>query len=135
MVESIYEKKVITSLNASKSKGNKFKGRVFYAIIPNQRSKMTTFYFSKANSEEARSIARGLPLFIRDHFKLDPLYFCGTEVMAECLEGEWDSKTRSFLTLEEKDERNKFAHLIDTITADQTGCADWHNCSIPGWLR
>ena len=80
---------------------------------------MTTFYFSKANVKEARSIAQGLPLFIRDHFKLDPLYFCGTEFMTECLAGEWDLKSRSFLTLEEKDEKNKFAHLIDTVTAER----------------
>ena len=39
--------------------------------------------------------------------------------MTEYLEGEWDSNTRSFLTLEEKDDRNIFAHLIDTVTAER----------------
>ena len=119
MIESIYEKKVITSITVGKPKNNTFKGRVFYAIIPNQKSKMTTFYFSRANSDEARSIARALPLFIRDHYKLDPLYFCGPDFLSECLAGEWDIKSRSFLTLEEKDEKNKFAHLIDTVTAER----------------
>ena len=52
MIESIFEKKVISS-RTSNNNGNKFKGRLFYAIIPNQRTKATTFYFSKANTEEA----------------------------------------------------------------------------------
>ena len=68
-VESIYDKTVINS----KSK-KKFRGRLFYAIVPNQRNKSVTFYFSKANAQEARGVARGLPLFIRDYFKLDPAF-------------------------------------------------------------
>ena len=68
LVESIYEKNVINNKSEgetkTKSKKNSFKGRLFYAIITNQRTKMTTFYFSKANSEEARSVARALPFFI-----------------------------------------------------------------------
>ena len=37
--------------------------------------------------------------------------------MTKCLEGEWDFSQRIFLTPEEKDEKDKFAHLIDTVTA------------------
>ena len=64
-VESIYDKTVINS----KSK-KKFRGRLFYSIIPNQRNKTVTFYFSKANAQEAGGVARGIPLFIRDFLSL-----------------------------------------------------------------
>ena len=112
LVESITEKKVVKSDGTEK-----FKGRLFYAIIPNQRNKSVTFYFSKANSEEARSVARGLPLFIRDHFKLEPSFFCGSNEIAECMEGDWNHKNRTFLTREEKNEQQKFSHVLDTVTA------------------
>ena len=64
-------------------------------------------------------MAKGLPLFIRDHFKLDPSYFCSNDAVAESFEGKWNFKERQFLTLEEKDEREKFSHLIDTVTAER----------------
>ena len=123
LVESIYDKNVINNKSGeekkTKSKKNSFKGRLFYAIVTNQRTKMTTFYFSKANSEEARSVARALPFFIRDHFKLEPKYYSGSEAIEECHEGDWDLKKRSFLTMEEKDEKDKFSHLVDTVTAER----------------
>ena len=82
LVKIICDKKVV------KSTGNeKFKGCLFYAIIPNQKTKTTTFYFSKENADEARSVARGLPLFIRDHFQLKPSYFYGSDIVADCLAG------------------------------------------------
>ena len=74
-------------------------------------------YFSKANSDEARSVARGMPLFIRDHFKLEPTFFCGSNEIAECMEGDWDFKLRTFCTRDEKNEQSKFSHLLDSITA------------------
>ena len=67
-VESIVEKIVVKS-----KKLTSFKGRVFYAIIPDKNT--YTFYYTKANFQEGRSIARGLPLFIRDFFNLDPAFF------------------------------------------------------------
>ena len=112
LVESVYNKKVI------KASGNtSFKGRLFYAIIPNQKTKTTTFYYSSANADEARSVARGLPLFIRDYFKLDPKFYCSSDTMVEALAGEWDFEKRIYLTQEEKEEKEKFAHLVDTMTA------------------
>ena len=78
---------------------------------------MTTYYFSKANSEEARSVARGLPLFNRDNYKLKPSYFCSPDELTQCLEGDWDFKRRSFLTVDEKNEKDKFDFLIDMVTA------------------
>lgn len=122
-VESIYDKKVIMKDKEGGNKKdkdkNRFKGRLFYAIIPNQRTKMVTFYYSKANTDEARSVARALPFFIRDHYKLQPSYFSASDAIAECHEGSWDFKKRSFLTLEEKDEKAKFEQLVDTVTAEK----------------
>ena len=72
---------------------------------------MVTYYFSTANSEEARSVAHGLPLFIKDHFKLKPSFFCSSDDVAICLEGEWSYAKRTFLTLDEKkQERKNFSH-------------------------
>ena len=66
-VESIVDEKIVKG-----KKSSTFRGRLFYAIIPDKASKTITFHYSRANSREGRSVARGLPLFIRDHFKLDP---------------------------------------------------------------
>ena len=99
-IESIVEKRVV--------KGRKtatFKGRVFYAIIPDKKS--WVFYFTKANIKEGRSIARGLPLFIRDHFKLDPAFFCTSEALTLALSGEWDYASRKFLSADEKLESDR----------------------------
>ena len=112
-VESIHDKFVLGHHDAPKTT---FKGRLFYAIAPNQRTKMVTYYFSTANYDEASSVAHGLPLFIKDHFKLKPSFFCGSDDIAICLEGEWNYAQRTFLTLDEKNEKEKFSHIIDTVT-------------------
>ena len=89
-VESIYEKTVVKSgrTNANGKDKSTFKGRLFYAIIMNQKTKMTTFYFSHANCDEVRSVACGLPLFIKAYFRLESSYFCISDVLTSCLEGE-----------------------------------------------
>ena len=66
-VESMTEQKILKGKNITK-----FKGRLFYAIIPDNFNKTIKFHFTKANAREGRSVARGLPCFIRDHFGLDP---------------------------------------------------------------
>ena len=111
-VESINVKKVINGTGTSD-----FKGRLFYAIVPNQKRKSVEFYFSKANAEEARSVANALPLFIRDFFNLEPSFFCSSDCIAEALAGDWDPDKRLFLTLEEKEEKEKFSEIEKTITA------------------
>ena len=73
---------------------------------------MVTYYFSTANYDEASSVARGLPLFIKDHFKLKPSFFCGSDDIAICLEGEWNYAQRTFLTLDEKNEKEIFLILL-----------------------
>ena len=42
-VESIFNKTVITNVNAKGKDKITFRGRLFYAIIPNQKTKITTF--------------------------------------------------------------------------------------------
>ena len=96
-VESIHEKKVVKR-KTSKS----FKDRLFYGIIPDDSSKTITFYCSRANYAEGRSIARALPLFIRDYFKLEPAFFCSSDSLTVSLNGDWNFLTRVFQTAEEK---------------------------------
>ena len=70
VVESITEKKIVkVKLTSS------FKGKLFYAIIPDKAIKTVTLYYSRANDIEGKSVTRGLLLFIRDFFKLEPAFF------------------------------------------------------------
>jgi hypothetical protein len=68
---------------------------------------------------EGRSVARGLPLFIRDHFKLDPEFFCSSTALADALNGNWDFEKREFQTLEEKVEHDRLDDLENEMNAEQ----------------
>ena len=96
-VESITEKQILKG-----KKTTKFKGRLFYAIIPNNADKTIKFHFTKANAKEGRSVARGLPCFIRDYFQLDPAFFCTSDALSESLAGSWDYASRIFLSTQER---------------------------------
>ena len=111
-VESIHTKTVV-----KKTGNTQFKGRLFYAIVPNQTAKNVVFYFSKSNEEEARSVVRALPLFIKDYFGLEPSFFCSSDAIADAMEGDWNYDLRTFLTLEEKDEQDKFEDMEDMVNA------------------
>ena len=102
-VESITEKIIVKGKNTTK-----FKGRLFYAIVPNRETKAITFYFTKANSSEGRSVARGLPLFIEDHYELDPAFFCTSEALAEARGGSWQ-----YLTIDKYCVRCTMLYLLD----------------------
>ena len=110
-VESIIEKKVIKGKNTTT-----FRGRGFHAIIPNKNT--VTFYYTRANFNEGRSIARGLPLFIRDHFQLDPTFCCASEALTSTLEGEWDYNSRKFLSANEKLETDKLEAMVSEALAE-----------------
>lgn len=73
-VQSLYTKVIEKVHHSSNSLPNKtrkeFKGRLFYAIIPNSASNTVTFYYSHANAEEANSVARAAPRFIESYFKV-----------------------------------------------------------------
>ena len=112
-VESITDKKV---LNAKSSKI--FKGRLFYAIIPNKKDESVTFYYTRANYDEGRSVARGLPLFIKDFFKIHPGFFCDSEFLAEVFQGEWCYSKRTFLSPDEKEERDRLNTMEDHANAE-----------------
>ncbi len=58
VIESITEKKILKGKTTAK-----ITGHLFYAIVRNQDTKAITFYFTKADSSECRSVARGPPFF------------------------------------------------------------------------
>ena len=113
MVESLYDKQLSTS---KKSKAT-FKGRLFYAIIPYLKSNKATFYYTAANYGEGRSVARGLPRFIKSYFGLDPKFYCSSEFLTSAKQGSWSHSRRSFLTAEEKMEDKRLDILEDMVTA------------------
>ena len=112
-VESITEKKILKGKTESK-----FKGRLFYAIVPNRSTKAITFYFTKANSSEGCSVARGLPLFIEDHYKLEPAFFCTSEALTDARGGSWQYSTRKFLSANEKIELDRLDEMEMEINAE-----------------
>ena len=83
-IESIYEKKVAKS-NKSKSG---FKGRLFYSIILNSRSKSASFYYSTANYHEGKSVVRAIANFIKETLKLDPNFYCTSNLVTVSLNGD-----------------------------------------------
>ena len=112
-LESITEKKVV------KGKSNKsFYGRLFYAIIPDRSNKSIEFFYTKANSNEGRSVARGLPLFIRDYYKKPPGFFCDSDFIQSTLDGDWDLEKRNFLSSDEKEERERLDEMEDAAIAE-----------------
>ena len=113
-VESITKKHIIKA-----KKPTTFLGRLFYAIIPNNEQKSVTFHFTKANASEGRSVARGLPLFIRDYFRLEPAFFCTSAALTEALEGDWNYDTRKFLSAQEKMEIDRLDDMEEEVNAVQ----------------
>ena len=111
-VESITKKKIMKA-----KKPTTFFGRLFYAIIPNKDSKTITFHFTKANASEGRSVARGLPQFIRDHFHLEPAFFCTSTALTEAMEGDWTFETRKFLSAQEKLEIDRLDDMEEEVNA------------------
>ena len=111
-VESITKKQIIKT-----KKTTTFLGRLFYAIIPNNDQRSVTFHFTKANASEGRSVARGLPHFIRDHFGLEPDFFCTSAAMTEAMDGDWHFSTRKFLSAQEKMEMDRLDDLEEEVNA------------------
>ena len=109
-IESIYEKHTGT--------GDFFKGRLFYAVITNSRTKSITFYCTKEFFKEGREVARGLPLFIRDHFKLDPTFFCSSDIVTESLQGIWDFEKRIFFNEDERLENERLNIMKEFMVAE-----------------
>ena len=68
---------------------------------------------------KGRSVARALPLFIRDYFKLDPAFFCSSNILTEALNGDWNFEKREFQTAEEKVENDRLEDLEDEMNAER----------------
>ena len=111
-LESIYEKKV------AGKKDKTFKGRLFYAIIPTSATKTATFYYSAANQSEGRSVARGLPCFIKEYYKKDPSFYCTSDLIYSALNGEWSLKKRTFMTQDEVEEHKRNENLENEMCAE-----------------
>ena len=43
-----------------------FYGRLFYAIVPNTKDRSATFYFTRANMKEGRSVAQAMSMFVQE---------------------------------------------------------------------
>ena len=95
-----------------------FYGRLFYAIVPNTAARSATFYFTRANMKEGRSVARALPLFIQEEFKKSAKFFCDDELLASANEGFWNKDTRRFETIAEREENDRLQTLKDHAHAD-----------------
>ena len=113
-IESITKKQIIKA-----KKPTTFLGRLFYAIIPNNDHKSVTFHFTKANASEGRSVARGLPLFIRDYFGLEPAFFCTSAALTEAMDGDWQYAERKFLSAQEKMEIDRLDDMEEEVNAVQ----------------
>ena len=110
-IQSIYEKSV-------SNKGNKnFKGRLFYAIIPDSVCKNVSFYFSTANFNEGRSVARAIACFIEETLEMDASFYCSSDLIADCYNGEYDNSKRTFLTEGEKAKNKKLDYLQEAMVA------------------
>ena len=84
-VEIITEKKII-----KRKSNSSFTGKLFYAIVLDKASNSVTFYYSRVNTTIGKSVTRGLPLFIRDFFKLEPTLFCSSDFLIDALVVSWD---------------------------------------------
>ena len=111
-MESITKKQIMKA-----KKPTTFLGRLFYAIIPNRDSKSITFHFTKANASEGRSVARGLPQFIHDHFQLGPAFFRTSEALTEAMEGDWNFTTRMLLSAQEKIDVDRLDNMEEEVNA------------------
>ena len=95
----------------------KFYGRLFYAIIYSKTTRKTTFYYLPSNRKEARSVALGLALVIKDEFGVDPRFYCSGDKVQEAEEGHWDKATRTFLTKFEKEDEDRLAIMKESLEA------------------
>ena len=95
-----------------------FYGRLFYAIVPNTKDRSATFYFTRANMKEGRSVARALPLFIQEEYNKSAKHFCNDALLASAKEGFWNRDTRCFETIAEREENDRLQTMKDHAHAD-----------------
>ena len=84
-----------------------FRGRLFYSIFPDKIKKIVTFYYTRANATEGRSVTRGLPLFIQDYFKLYSSLFCNSGALPKALDSEWNYAEHKFLLTDDNMEAER----------------------------
>ena len=117
-IESIHDKYIALHSDPTSTQQRKsFKGRLFYAIIPTSSSNKVTFYYTSANSEEARSVARALPRYISSNLKLDPASFCTRSFIHESRDGQWNATTRQYKSEEDLIEQKKLDTMDSSMMA------------------
>ena len=83
----------------SKNKILSFYGNLFYAIIPDQETNVTTFQYLVSNEDEAESVLNALPLFLKEHYNLDQetsKSYSRSKDISKALNGNWNYETRIF---------------------------------------
>ena len=130
-VKSINPKTVIQN-----NKQSEFYGKVFYAAITNAETNQTTFQFPAYNENEASSILRALPLFLRDFFQLDitTTQYCRSQHLAAAMNGEWQFERRTFLSPQDLKEKVQFENLqlVAQATMQPTFISPDHQRAMTG---
>ena len=68
---------------------------------------------------EGRSVARDLLLFIWDYFKLNPAFFCSSNILIEALNRDWNFEKREFQTADKKVENERLEDLENEMNAER----------------
>ena len=108
-IQSIHVKQGVT-----RDKILSFYGNLFYAIVPNYETNHTTFQYLPSNEEEAESVLKALPLFVKEHFQVSKLQaesYCRSKHITKALNGQWDFSQRSFKTQQDIKEEMFFENL------------------------
>ena len=112
-VESIVDKHIAKGKTTST-----FRGRLFYAIVPDKWTKSITFYYSRSNFSEDRSVVCDIPLFIKVYFKFNPASFWSSNALTKDLDGDWNDTSRKFLSSEENIEASCLDLMEDKANAE-----------------
>ena len=79
---------------------------------------------------EARSVVRGLPFFIRDHFQIKPSFFCSSSLIVNVLQCSWISSTRKYTSQDEMEQQDKFGLLTEEIAPKEQFISTAHQKSL-----
>ena len=79
---------------------------------------------------EARSVVRGLPLFIRDQFKIEPSFCCSSGLIANVLQGSWNLSTRRYTSQDEAEQQDKFGLLTEEMAPKEQFISPAHQKAL-----
>ena len=105
---------IVSKQGIKRDKIISFYGNVFYSAITNAETNNTTFQYLAVNENEATSILRAFPLFIRDYFKInekEATHYCRSSLTTSAKNGQWEPDTRTFLSHQDIKEQMYFENL------------------------